>query len=135
MANKLSEKWQERFDFFDRIGGEVATEEYKQEFRKLSFMQRIKIGYNIWAFFFGIIYFCILGLWKKGLVIFSTIVLLNIIVYIIESSGNFNLDIVYRVISIAGAAFSASTANYAYYLKETRGKQSWNPLEGFSKKK
>lgn len=135
MANKLSEKWQERFNFFDSVGGDVTSAQYKQELKKLGFMKRLKIVYNFWAFFFGIIYFCILGLWKKGLVIFSSIVLLNIVVYIIEEAGHYNLDALYRGISIAGAVFSATTVNYAYYLKETKGKQSWNPLEGFFKKK
>ena len=45
--------------------------EYKAAYKALTFGKRILIGMNIWAFFFGFIYFLILGLWRKALTLFG----------------------------------------------------------------
>ncbi|NHX22235.1 DUF2628 domain-containing protein, partial [Escherichia coli] len=70
MNKEISEKWQERFSFFDQYGS-PKTSEYKAAYKALPFGKRILIGMNIWAFFFGFIYFLILGLWRKALTLFA----------------------------------------------------------------
>lgn len=80
---------------------------------------------NIWAFFFGFIYFLILGLWRKALTLFAiNIAIFTIIGFLPVNNGVIN------AIGIAINILWAMTANYAYYLKETKNDQSWNPFEG-----
>lgn len=63
---ELSPKWRARFDFFDSVGGDITSPEYRKKIKEISFFGRMKYIFNFFAFFFGIIYMCILGLWKKG---------------------------------------------------------------------
>ncbi len=124
MNKELSEKWQERFSFFDKYGS-PKTPEFKAAYKELAFGKRILIGMNIWAFFFGFIYFLILGLWRKALTLFAiNIAIFTIIGFLPVNNGVIN------VVGIAVNILWAITANYAYYLKETKNDQSWNPFEG-----
>ncbi|MCR0999364.1 DUF2628 domain-containing protein [Serratia rubidaea] len=131
---ELSPKWRERFDFFDSVGGDITSPEYRKKIKEISFFGRMKYIFNFFAFFFGIIYMCILGLWKKGLVLFVGAGVLNVIVAMVEYANGGHYDSVYRALNICYAGFCATVANYAYYLKEVRGIQGWNPFEGFSKR-
>lgn len=124
MNKEYSAKWQERFAFFDQ-NGSPKSPEYKSAYKGLTFGKRILIGMNIWAFFFGFIYFLILGLWRKALVLLA----INITVIIIASLFPINQGVA-NVIGIAINVLWAITANYAYYLKETKNDQGWNPFEG-----
>ncbi|HEJ9095418.1 TPA: DUF2628 domain-containing protein [Serratia odorifera] len=133
MHKELSPKWQARFALFDSVGGDITSDEYRQKIKELGFFGRLKYMMNFFAFFFGIIYFCILGLWKKGLVLFVGMCVVNVIIGMVEYSTGNDLDGLVRGVNIAYAVMCAMTANYAYYLKETKGIQGWNPFEGFSK--
>ncbi|AHG21670.1 hypothetical protein Z042_20195 [Chania multitudinisentens RB-25] len=134
MSSELSPKWKARFALFDSAGGDINSPQYKDAIKNMKFFERIKHTSNIFAFFFGIIYFCILGLWKKGLVLFGVILVLNVILFAVESVIGANLDPIARGLNFAYAGASSVIANYAYYIKEVKGLQSWNPLEGFTKK-
>ncbi|MGF6189797.1 DUF2628 domain-containing protein [Serratia sp. 2723] len=131
---ELSQKWKDRFAFFDSVGGDITSAQYREELKKIKFFGRNKYAFNFYAFFFGVIYFCILGLWKKGLVLFGTAIALNVIFIIIEAGTATNLDPAIRAINISYAITGAMVANYAYYLKEVKGLDGWNPIEGFTKK-
>lgn len=80
---------------------------------------------NIWAFFFGFIYFLILGLWRKAL----TLLAINIAIFTIIGFFPVNNGVI-NAVGIAINILWAITANYAYYLKETKNDQSWNPFDG-----
>lgn len=122
----LSSTWQFRFAFFDENGTFNNKQSgFHQNFRQLSFGEKVRINYNFFAFFFGIIYFLILGLWKKGLVLLGIGIIIQIILTIAEAPEIFS----FVVNIILGSAF-AITANVAYYLKERHNTQSWNPFEG-----
>lgn len=58
---QLSPKWQFRFAFFDRHGG-PRDPAYKEALKTLPFGEKLKVGMNFYALFFGFIYFFILGL-------------------------------------------------------------------------
>ena len=74
---QLSPKWQFRFDFFDRHGG-PKDPAYKETLKTLPFGEKLKVGMNFYALFFGFIYFFILGLWRKalGLILTAAAILL-----------------------------------------------------------
>ncbi|CAI1827439.1 DUF2628 domain-containing protein [Serratia fonticola] len=131
---ELSQKWKDRFALFDSAGGDINSPQYKSAIKNMKFLGRIKYVFNFYAFFFGIIYFCILGLWKKGLVMFGAILAFNVIIIIVESATGMDLEALARGVNIGYAGSCATIANYAYYLKEVKGLDSWNPLEGFTKK-
>ncbi|WP_438596963.1 DUF2628 domain-containing protein [Gibbsiella quercinecans] len=133
MSKELSPKWQARFALYDSVGGNVTSPEYQRKLKEMKFFARIKYVMNFYAFFFGIIYFCILGLWKKGLVLFVVICAINLILGMIEYSNGVNLDAWARGVNLAYAAACGSLANYSYYLKEVKGIQGWNPWEGLTK--
>ncbi|WP_369308766.1 DUF2628 domain-containing protein [Providencia rettgeri] len=125
-----SNKWQKRFEFFDTHGA-PDTPAYKDALKAESFGGRILISMNFFAFFFGIIYFLILGLWKKGLVLLGISIGLGIVLNIIDFMiGGTIPNGVYSGLSIGISALWAMIANYAYYLKETKGLDGWNPFEG-----
>lgn len=127
---QYSEKWQKRFAFFEQYGA-PSTAEAKAALKAESFRGRILIGMNFFAFFFGIIYFLILGLWKKGLVMFGITIALALILSIIDAMTGYSMPQgVFTGLGVGISAIWASIANYAYYLKETKGLDSWNPFEG-----
>lgn len=127
---QYSQKWQKRFDFFDTHGA-PNTPEFKAALKAASFGDRILFNMNIFAFFFGFIYFLILGLWKKGLVLLGVSIGLAIVLNIIDFMiGGTLSDAVYTGLSIGISVLWGMVANYAYYLKETKGLDGWNPFEG-----
>ncbi len=118
----LSPKWQFRFDFFDRTGG-PKDPRFKTALKELSFGERIKVGTNFYAFFFGFIYFFILGLWRKALALVGISLALGVL-------GVFLPDMVVRAFGFAFTLLTAMAANYAFYLDRVKGSTSWNPYEG-----
>jgi len=130
--SKYPAKWQERFAFLE-ANGAPGTPTYKAAFKALPFMQRIKIGSNLLAFFFGPIYFFILGLWRKALVgiaMFVAAIIISAILFAIMGPDSRGADLISRLLGLAVTLIYTSTANYAYYLKEVKGQDSWNFFEG-----
>ncbi|MBI6550123.1 DUF2628 domain-containing protein [Xenorhabdus lircayensis] len=131
-TSKYSEKWQERFEFFEKNGA-PSSKEHKEAFKKLSALKRLKINMNFFAFFFGIFYFITIGMWKKGLTIlgigfalFFAFIIFSMIVPIPPDYA----EIIGTGLGTVMAALYAISANYAYYLKEIKGDDSWNPFKG-----
>lgn len=128
--SKYSQKWQDRFAFFDQHGA-PSTPEFKAALKAEPFGRRILFSMNIIAFFFGFIYFFVLGLWKKNLVLAAIAIGIGFILGIIEVVTGFYLPRGADMgINIALAMMWGMTANYAYYLKEVKGLDGWNPFEG-----
>lgn len=127
---QYSNKWRKRFDFFNTHGA-PNTPEFKTALKAESFGGRLLINMNFFAFFFGIIYFLILGLWKKGLVLLGISIALGLVLNIIDFMiGGTIPNGAYTGLSIGISALWAMIANYAYYIKETKGLDGWNPFEG-----
>jgi len=125
-----SEKWQKRFEFFDRYGAPKSPE-FREAFKAARMGTRMLINVNFIALFFGIIYFFILGLWKKNLVLTGIALGFGIVLSFIEIIFNINIpQALDRGIATAFALLWGMTANYAYYLKEVKGTDNWNPFEG-----
>ncbi|CAH0124763.1 DUF2628 domain-containing protein [Pseudomonas mediterranea] len=130
-TGKYSAKWQERFNFFDTYGA-PNDPRHKEAFKALpGFKKKILINANVIAFFFGPIYLFVLGLWKKNLAMIGIMIGLSIAVSVIF--GLMGMESPRALDTGMSAAFSVMYAimtNYAYYLKEVKGEQSWNPFEG-----
>ncbi|PQQ22754.1 DUF2628 domain-containing protein [Photorhabdus hindustanensis] len=126
-----SERWQTRFAFFEQHGA-PKTPEYKAAMKVEPSMRRMLLNMNFIAFFFGCIYFFVLGLWRKSLTLCGIAVGMIMLLAVIESV--LNIEIPPAVVIGINSAFAViwgTIANYAYYLKEKMNSQSWNPFEGF----
>lgn len=123
-------KWQERFAFFDAHGAPNAPG-YKPALKQLPYGKKVLVNFNIIAFFFGPIYLFVLGLWKKNLTVIGIIIAVSIVIDIlfglagrevprpVDVGLNVGFNVLYGLIT-----------NYAYYLKERKGEQGWNPFKG-----
>lgn len=125
-----SAKWQARFDFFDAHGAPNAPT-FKPALKQLPFKQKVKINFNIIAFFFGPIYLFVLGLWKKNI----TLIAIMVVIFTGLEMAFSAMGIEYPRHIDAGLGFGFNalygiTTNYAYYLKEKRSELGWNPFKG-----
>ena len=123
----LSPMWRERFAFFEQHGP-LKTPEGRAAFNTLSYDQKLVITMNWRAFFFGIIYLPMLGLWKRWLMLVATTVVgvaAAILIPVTVQGVSLTL-----VVVVAFFAAAASSTNYAYYLKRTSGEDSYNLFVG-----
>ncbi|WP_268801115.1 DUF2628 domain-containing protein [Pseudomonas huanghezhanensis] len=130
-TSKYSAKWQERFAFFD-TNGAPGDPRYKAALKTLpTFGKKVLINANVIAFFFGPIYLFVLGLWKKNLALLGTIFLVYVVLVVIFAI--LGMEFPKALDNGLGVGFSftyAIVTNYAYYLKEVKGEQGWNPFKG-----
>ncbi|WP_369990494.1 DUF2628 domain-containing protein [Pseudomonas xanthosomatis] len=122
-------KWQERFAFFEK-NGDPFSPAFKAAFKALPAGKRILINLNFIAFFFGPIYLFVLGLWKKNLSLLGIAILVGVVLGFYEGfTGNALPRAIDTGVNVALCVLWGMTANYAYYLKEVKGRQGWNPFE------
>ncbi|ALE00635.1 MULTISPECIES: DUF2628 domain-containing protein [Pseudomonas] len=129
-SGHYSDKWKERFAFFEAHGGPSAPG-FRPALKQLPFLKKVKINFNFFAFFFGPVYLFILGLWKKNLCIIAIMIVVSVVLNIVMDMFEFRYA--KEASSALGFVFNAlygQLTNYAYYLKEVKGEQSWNPFEG-----
>ncbi|WP_024657399.1 DUF2628 domain-containing protein [Pseudomonas syringae USA007] len=129
-SGQYSDKWKERFAFFEAHGGPNAPG-FKPAIKQLPFLKKVKINFNFFAFFFGPVYLFIMGLWRKNLSFIAIMVVVSIASDIVMEKYGFRYA--REASSALGFIFNAlygQLTNYAYYLNEVKGKQSWNPFEG-----
>lgn len=125
-------KWQKHFAFFDTYGA-PKTPEHKAAIKQQPYFARFLIMFNFFAYFFGPIYFAIVGLWKKALILLAISLCITMLFATIELIiGREFPRPVWTAISLGVSFMWGFTANYAYYLKKVKGLDGWNPFEGFS---
>lgn len=126
----LSEKWQERFAFFEQYGGPQSPA-YQAAFKALPAKKRRLISMNFIAFFFGVVYFFVLGMWRKNLGLIAINLAIGFGLGLIEIAFDFTFPrgIEYGINGAMAAMYGLS-ANYGYYLTRVKGSKSWNPFEG-----
>ncbi|MFA0998476.1 MULTISPECIES: DUF2628 domain-containing protein [Pseudomonas syringae group] len=126
-----SAKWQERFNFFETYGA-PNDPRFKAGLKSLPGVRRkLWINLNVIAYFFGPIYFFVLGLWKKGLALIGMMLATNALILVVCTL--LGTGVPYALGGGLTAAYSlmyALTVNYSYYLKEMKGEQGWNPFKG-----
>lgn len=122
--SSLSTKWQQRFKFFDDYGG-PGQASFKRAFRSLSLVERHRILFNWWAFFFGPLYFLRHGLFRRAITLTAVAVSTSLVVVLLGAP-----DSLRRGLGFGVSGMFAGSANYALYLK-ARGKDGWNPVPIF----
>lgn len=118
------DKWVKRFDFYN-LHGAPNSDAFKLALKDDPKKRKL-IEYNFIAFFLGPFYLFVLGLWKKNLSLLFIGFTINVVTLglppIFGIFGKLVTCTLYGVIT-----------NYAYYLKEIKGEQGWNPFKGIFK--
>lgn len=128
-TRRYSSKWQQRFDVFERLQSLDAAGK-KAFMKSLGWRKAGSTNFNFIAFFFGFIYFFVLGMWRRNLSMIGIIVLINALVIAAETLFNIEIpDALARGMGCAFSAWYATTANIAYYLQEIKGYNGWNPFK------
>jgi hypothetical protein len=123
-------KWRERFAFFDAYGA-PSSAAFHEAIKRAPRGTRRRVNFNFLAFFFGPFYLLGLGLWKKALSLVA--VVLGLAVLELTFSVATGIDVprpIDSALNIATALLFGLSTNYAYYLKQVKGCQNWNPFEG-----
>ncbi len=126
---ELPAVWQRRFAFFSQYGPVGSTPEAKAAYRALPFWERTRLGFNLWAFFFGPFYLLVKGMWRKALTLLGISVAIGVTSVLLGVPDSWD-----RALAMGYNAAIATMANWAYYLHVAEGSQSWNPFEGFRRK-
>ncbi|MFN3988183.1 MAG: DUF2628 domain-containing protein [Rhodocyclaceae bacterium] len=104
---------------------QAVTASFKTALATLGHADKIKMNANIWAFFFGPIYLCLLGLWKKALVLTAVVGSGLVLVAVLNLPGFVQFGL-----GFASSVLFALSTNHAYYLKCIKGQDGWNAFEG-----
>ncbi|MFE3190696.1 DUF2628 domain-containing protein [Nocardia sp. NPDC059240] len=127
-TRQLSNRWQERFAFYDAYGLPNSSPAGRAAFKALSFGQRFALNSNFLAFLFGPFYFLVKGMWRKGLTLLGVSLAIGAVTVVLNLPDRLSTGIGFAI-----GALAMTTANYAYYLHVVKGSQSWNLFEGFGR--
>jgi hypothetical protein len=126
-GRKYSDKWQERFDFFE-IYEKLGRAEKKALLKAMPFKKRLHVSINWTSYFFGAIHMSILGMWKRNLALLGLSAIAFVVWVIIAITFQLQSLRIWNFLIIVGIWYGFTT-NYAYYLKEIKGYNGWNPFK------
>lgn len=112
--------WRTRFDIMEKVkAGDPSWFGDKDALRQLQFGERSKINFNLLAALFGVIYYCVKGMWAKGILMYALVgVPLSLVVLAWQDAP----------LGLIGIWFNfpfAVLANYDYYHKIRHGERLW----------
>lgn len=115
---EMSQSWKHRFALIEKVGG-------LDYIRDLPYLERWQVSFNIWAFLFGIFYYLVLGMWKKGIVLTLLCIVGSTILITVLSAMGFPARTIDPLSWILPAAIFGSRANVDYYKKVVLGDDEW----------
>ena len=122
--------WRSRFDFFSAYGLPSSSPQARAAYQRLPLRSKLRIRGNGPALVFGPIYYFVKGMWRKALTLLAVQIVLGVVLDAVGVAG--------WVDSLLEAVFYVAMmllANYAYFLHVVAGSRSWNPLEGFGRRR
>ena len=133
MSTKL-ERIAPILDAVEKAGGLNWTESgwFKPSpaLKRLSFKERRKVTFSIWAFLFTIFYYIYHGMWKKGLVLLAVIIVVQIIsAFTIELIIPAFTNIAWIITSFIYATRAPINLYSTYRLND----DGWNPIKDWQK--
>jgi len=133
MSTKL-ERITPILDTMEKAGGLNWTErsffKASPAFKVLSFKERRKITYSIWAALFTIFYYIYHGMWKKGLVLLAATIVVQIIsTFTIELIIPAFTNIAWLLTSVIYATRAPINLYSTYRLND----DGWNPIKDLQK--
>jgi Protein of unknown function (DUF2628) len=67
-VDQLPQVWHRRFAFYEARGLPGSSPQSAAAFKALPFGARFRLTINLLAFFVGLVYYFVKGIWRKGLV-------------------------------------------------------------------
>lgn len=110
----LSPAWQRKFEIFDSVSADrefnYFSWRWPEEFKSLSYGDRMRIGLNTPAFLLGIFFYLFKGMWLKGVVILAGSCLVTTLIVLLD----FAIDAAFPwfVYWAPFASFYGSLANF-----------------------
>jgi hypothetical protein len=121
VKRELNQKWKDRFERFDKAEP-FGVMGYKNP-SELKLLDK----HSIWGFVFGPFYYLYKGLYKKSLLIFSS---MSIYFLILSAfSYLYNFEISNKIYSIPGEVICAMFVNRDLYMLHTRNETVWPQLK------
>ena len=114
----LSALWRIRFDLIEKAGGPT-----RPLFKQLSLGERLRLGFNLWAFLFGPFYYLAKGMWRKAVAMLAFNIFLSIVANLLAPDGSLS--------GVAGCATTFVTVwfvlntNINYYKKIVLDDNGW----------
>ncbi len=119
-----SEKWQDRFQYFDAYGAPNQYA-YQQALRALPMMKRVRHSMNLWCLFFPLVYFVLIGCWRKSVGLLAMVLVVGFVLGLFGASNALYNGAAGGIAVVCGMA-----GNYARYQKVKGVGGGWNPFEG-----
>lgn len=117
---KLSSSWRDRFEILDQIDGDFFGRG-----KELTSKERNKLTFRPWAFLFQWIYYCVKGMWAKGLMLLMFAFVIDVPLAFLDYFVHFPL-LVYSILVICIPGVVAATlATSDYYKKIVLGEEMW----------
>lgn len=108
------DSWIDKFLAIEKAGG------LNFDPKKLEKSMRSSITFNLWAFFFGPIYYLIKGLWKQVITYMLIALALGILLAVIDAP-----DYIFHGVSIGTSVAFATRANISYYKRKVHRITPW----------
>lgn len=118
IPDNLSALWRIRFDLIEKAGGPTC-----QRFRQLSFGERFRLVFNIWAVLFGPIYYLAKGMWRKAITMLGLSVVAQVLTGTLAPDGG--LELLNTGLNTMIGAWFWLSANINYYKKVVCGDNGW----------
>ena len=116
----LSPGWKNRFALLEKAGGVKLP-----KFKELSFGERSRVSFNIWAFLFSAIYYLIKGMWRKAISYTLLTTVASVVIGVVLVAVGMPEQSVDRMLWVAGAVWFATRANIDYYKKVMLSDNGW----------
>ena len=125
----VSDAWKRKFELIEKAG-EFNGFSY-ENFKSLSFGERIKMGFNIFALLFGPFYYFYKQMWKKGAVILGIGLVFIVTLLAIEMATDTSFpSSIYKLPIIE--AICGSLANYDFYRFKVHQETIWKSFSFFN---
>lgn len=117
-----SKSWQARFEFFD-THGPMFKREGREALKGMPLGRRVTITFNIWAFLLGPIYLLWLGMWRRAVGQFVTLIVLGLVLEQVLG------DRIGGYAEIGLWSYFAAVTNWWFYVKAREGRDEWSPVK------
>ena len=128
-GGKLSDSWLKKFNLLAKIGADeqfIFKAMSGDKFKDLPFIDRQKITLNIFAFFFGPLYYFSKKMWHKGALLLAVTWLWACLLFLVELLADIALaNIAYWIVP---AVLCAQLANYDYFRFISQKEKVWQQL-------
>jgi len=131
---EISSSWKDKFKLLENVGAKehfISKVMTSAKYKSLGFKEKQQVSLNVWAFFFGPLYYLFKKMWLKGALLWGAIVLLNTLLFLLEIITNFTFPSVFYW--LPGNILCAQFVNYDYYRYVVHHEKVWTKLSFFSK--